>query len=235
MTEATGADGGKSPDAALTEGELAVLAEDALRKYPQLVFKIVLSKELHGYYPSYAAKDEALQSLRNAVGDKVAVKQLLDYFDKAEKDRYVRPGARDDRELTETLKLLRGTRETPLMAELPYSAAYELWRRAGSWTGALTLAGLVPLRERLRIKALRRYAAANASAAHLPGNMRSKLSDETMGMLAQLCAAARRLRRAPSPRELPEGFLKTLRKRIRSEGCSPNTVLSRAGVEYPPS
>jgi hypothetical protein len=230
--ESTG--GVKSPDAALPESELAALAEEALLKYPQLIFKIVLSKELHGYYPSYAEKDRALQAFRGAMGDSAVAKQVLNYFDKAEKDRYIRKGAREDRELAELIKLLRGKREIPLMAELPYSAAYELWRRAGSWTGALTLAGIEPLRERLRLKALRRYAAVNASAANLPGNMRGKLSEETLDMLSRLCAVARRLRRAPSPRELPEGLLRNLRKRIRSEGCSPNTVLSRAGVEYPP-
>jgi hypothetical protein len=216
---------------ALPDDELIAAAARAREHYSQYIIRILRVNELRLYYPLFPEKDRALAAFRDAMGDKTIANRVIEYFAKAEQSCYILEGAEDSEELASAMEVLRGKLNPPLMVELPEETVRIIWQRAGSWTGAMKLAGLDPLTTKMRREAQVRYAAANASIEHLPGRIRRGLSDEMLDTLARVCAIARKLKRPLTSRDLSENFLKEVRRQLHAQGCTLNTVLKRLGVE----
>jgi hypothetical protein len=217
----------KAQEPVPTEAEKQAFAEDAQRRCGRDIFAILRADEL-GEYQLYAARASAYTALHDALGGKGATHRVVAYFKAAEESRYIRDGAEDDEELARAMEALRGMRTAPLMADLPEETACTLWRRAGSWAGALTLAGLDPLDEKQRRRAADRYAAFDASPNKLPKKLRRRLSKRTYELLEETCELARRLRRCPTKDELPEGLLAS----IRADECKVGELLTKTGLVY---
>jgi hypothetical protein len=148
------------------------------------------------------------------------------YFKAAEESRYIRDGAGDDAELARAIETLRKMDTTPLMIDLPDETAYELWNRAGSWAGALTLAGLEPLDEARRHEAAKLYSITHASPKRISKKFLPQISKETYKMLEQACELARRLERCPTKDELP----KELSAKLRADNCEPEAIFRQMGL-----
>jgi hypothetical protein len=137
----------------------------------------------------------------------------LAFYEERERQGRVFESSADDKTLAEALEVLRGCAEAPLMAELPAEAAFTLWSRAGSFSGALGLAGLDPLDDEGRREAAMRYAIARATPDMLPQDIRARLKPAALDMLSLICDTARRLGRFPRSDELPKEYWKSLRTR----------------------
>jgi hypothetical protein len=216
----------------LLKNALRKTADEAREQYSHIIIRIIRVNELYKYYPLYDDRTTARHELRDALGDSEIVELVLSHFMSEEQKRYIRDGANTDRILAQLLTPIRKFPRAMLMAELPEKAAGEIWRRAGSWHGAMELAGHNPLRPKEKLAVQKFYAATNASVYNLPAKMLNKLSPLSLDELTRLCELSRKLRRPPQPHELPDKFLRTLKARMHSEGVSPNTVLLRAGIDY---
>ncbi|MDR2615462.1 MAG: hypothetical protein LBC28_02675 [Oscillospiraceae bacterium] len=158
---ANGGENKTEPTEAPEDGRQA-LAENARRRCGRSIFVILRADEL-AFTQLAAERARAYAELHETLSNKFAVDIVLAYFNAAEQDRYIRDGAEDDAELTRAIETLRKMDTAPLMIDLPDETAYELWNRAGSWAGALTLAGLEPLDETRRREAAELYAATHES------------------------------------------------------------------------
>jgi hypothetical protein len=224
--------GGDIPGIRLTKNDLQKAADEAREQFPHIIIRIIRVNELNKYYPLYDDRSAARRELRDALYDQKLAELVISRYSIEEQNNYMRDGAEDDKTLERLLEPVRKFYRAVLIAEMPKEIASEIWQRAGSWSAAMTLARHEPLSPKKKLEAQTYYAATNASVEHLPGKMLNKLSPGSLEQLNQLCELARELRRPPQPHELPEKFLKNLKNRLYAEGCAPNTLLKRAGIDY---
>jgi hypothetical protein len=102
------------------------------------------------------------------------------------------------------LELLRGRTIAPLMAELNVLQARTLWSRAGSWAGAMILAGLEPLTRKTRKIAIKQYALRNVTPYLIPKPLREKIPPEAFGQLLAVCDQIHKDRRLPHMSTIPK-------------------------------
>ena len=178
-------------------------------EYEYNVFRIVRAKELSSYRPERRVYHAAYRELKEAFGSLDYVRQLLEFHFQAENDHFQRTGAEDDPCFIKAQEVFRGLTAAPLMAEIPEKEAYILWSIAGSWPGALILAGLDPPDENRRRQMAKRYAIANASISLLPDKLRVEIPINCLDLAENLCKRARTTGKVIKTMDIPDKYRKT--------------------------
>jgi hypothetical protein len=189
------------------------LLESTYQEHARHVFIMLRAEEMGKYHPVYSVKKKAYEDLSQALrGQKYASPVLEIYRDYETQCRTFDP-VDPDPEFSDALEVLRGQTVTPLMMELPVETAYILWARAGSWAGALSLAGLPPLTDGQRAAAVERYAAANASLSWIPKDIRMKFSRKLLSQLSAECDKVRETGVFPHQNSIPEQLVIQLKEK----------------------
>jgi hypothetical protein len=207
--------------------ELNALLRNTYLEHSRYVFAILRAEELEKYYPAAAIRSAAYDALCKVLISPERADQTLDLYRDCEARRRIFKNARNDPKLTVSLEALRGMEQAPLMMELPTTTAYDLWARAGSWTGALALAGLAPLDDRQRQTAIEQFALENADPSMIPPEVRKKLSPKTIKRIADVFTQSRQLGRMLSSREFPDGLINNIQK----AGFSVKTIFRYMGIK----
>jgi hypothetical protein len=152
--------------------------------------------------------------------------QVLEVYRKYEARRRTVKKADLGPKFSKALEALRGKTVTPLMAELPFETAYILWQRAGSWTGALFMAGLDPLTDAQRMAAVEQYALTNAKPSWIPKDIRRRFSPELVSQLSLECEKARNVGMFPHQNSIP----KQLVIQLREKGYTAHKVFWYMGI-----
>jgi hypothetical protein len=157
------------------------------------------------------------------------IDQVLGYHLQAEREGLTYPGAEDDPRFIEAVQALRGRAAAPLIAELDTRTAFTLWSKAGSWAGAMELAGLDLLTKDTGLwEAVRNYAIQQASAGLLPLRIRNRLSPKCLDAIDTVCDRARKYTRMPGIDEL-----KRMESFFANSGWSCKAVFRELGLYDP--
>ena len=194
------------PDYLLTGLEMRLLVTGAIERYGTSVFKILRAAELGAdYSPGVEEIKAAYKALCKTLVNNDIAAQVLRYHIDAERKRSIKKGAGEDELVDAALESLRGFEAAPLIADVETVAAYTLWSRAGSWLGAMELAGLdLPLTKDGRRAAVNRYRAVHASVELLPEGVRKRLTQTALDALNEICKAANKRGRLLYDFEIPQ-------------------------------
>ena len=144
------------------------------------------------YQPAAAEYYAAHKAIGDILQNQASVDCLLENITDLETKCNIRICAYEDSELDKALEVFRGMYNAPLIADIEESTAHKIWELAGSWTGAITLAGLDLLTEKNGLaEAVEHYAAAHASTELLPEAERKKLDETAQSTLESICESAR--------------------------------------------
>ena len=190
-----------SADGSLTANELQELVMETYSRYAILMFEMLRAFEINKYAGFGDEYTKAHNSFWRIIGNKEHAKQVLAFHVAKEKEHFVFPSARFELCIDKALEPLRGYTSAPLMAELSITDAFTLWRMAGSWNGALTLAGIDPLTESERKAAVKRYIIDRASPEILPKTILKRYTPQGIAELQNICAAAKRSGNYPQNRD----------------------------------
>jgi hypothetical protein len=197
----------------LDKVDLNVLIQSTYQQHSRHVFEILRADELGKYHPVYQYKKKAYSGLSQALRYSEYMNSVLEVYRKYEARRRTIKKADLGQKFLEALETLRGKTVAPLMAELPFETAYILWARAGSWTGALSMAGLDPLTDAQRAAAVERYALTNARPVWIPKDIRRKFSPELVSQLSLECEKARNIGVFPHQNSIPKQLVAQLREK----------------------
>jgi hypothetical protein len=152
---------------------------------------------------------------------------VLTYYVDAESRHFTFDGAENDEKLKKVAAILRGMSVAPLIAEFPEAAAFTLWTRAGSWTGAMTLCGLKLLTEETGLRAaLERYAVSRAATDLLTEPTLNSIPDSAKSKLSELCEILRVRGEYPGWNDVAK-----LRSELQRAGVSLKSALGEIGLQ----
>ena len=165
---------------------------DRYGEYAKYVFRSISLRELSEFPPAQREQVIADNELNKLFGDGRLARQVLDFHTLCEKHRVLREGAEDSEDLPGLLEILRAWESAPLVAELPFNGALAFWKLAGSWMGALTLAGLEPHNSTAHKFAKKRYLLANMRADALSEKIKKMLTATDLAELDGIFEKARK-------------------------------------------
>jgi hypothetical protein len=172
-------------------------------KYAPYMFQIIKSREITRYPLARAERNKAYNELCKVLVCPDLVNQVLEYHFHCEKEGFVFPEAESNPLFLKAIETLRGRKTAPLITELDTRTAFTLWSKAGSWTGAMQLAGLDLLTDKDEIiKAIKHYAIQQASVDILPHEIKKNLSSECLDAINKVCNRARKYQRLPTNKDL---------------------------------
>jgi hypothetical protein len=217
----------KEYEYALEDYELRFLIQSTFRRYSKYAFAMIRTDELKGsYHPIAKERKLAYNALCQVLVCTDYADQVLTFHRECEEQRRIFADAEDDPKFQSALECLRGKKRAPLIIELPTRTAFELWRRAGSWTGAMKLAGLDVMNKTQRQAAITQYILRTASPDKIPVEIRERLGPAAVQSIGDVCRRSRELGKFLTTAELP----KNLKKRIRAAELTPWEVFAHMGV-----
>jgi hypothetical protein len=193
----------------LDDMDLNTLLKSTYQVHARHVFEILRLSELKKNYPVTQARHKLQSEFHRAIGADKPASRIMSFYRDCEAQCRVFKNARQDPQviaalkvLSDRTKVLRGKTKVPLMSELPTETAFLLWSRVGSWSGALTLAGLKPMDNKQLLDATRRYAVKHVSPELLSQEIQDQLPPETMSALSVFCANIRKYGKYPMRKDI---------------------------------
>jgi len=183
------------------------------------IFRILRCRELSGYYPFFAEHDAELQTLQNECERKTSENLVLWYIEQAEK----RAAQHDDilagenlpaEDIARLLEIAVKLKHTPLIAVVPETLAYGLWKRVGTWNGVLAVANLQRHNKIQRIKAQNKFAIKNMSLEVLSEYDKQRVLETADGVIKfeKVCRYVKGRKRTPAKSEFTGDIVYTFSK-----------------------
>jgi hypothetical protein len=217
----------------LTEQELRFLLDCMAEKIARHVFTILSIRELNGYMPLENTLRNTYRELVRIMACVDLAEQILAAYIQAERDARIFDGADEDELFREAAESLYGLEAAPLMIEAPETDAITMWQRAGSWTGAMMLAGFEPLTVRSGLNtAIMRYSSSHASVEFLSSKTRALLPPNCIDLLRTFCDNAKAELRYTNTAETAQ-FKKIIAPYIRKSNIERKYVLRQLGLCEP--
>ena len=185
-------------DDLLTDTELQKLVNEVFSQYSLFMFEILRAHEIGMYLHFGRENIKARKAFDAIIGNPEHAKQVLQYHVEAEKQCYTFASAADNAFVAKALEVFRGYASAPLMAELPTSSAYIVWRSVGSWSGALVMAGIDPMTKAEKREAIKKYIIDRATPELICKSALKKYSPELIEELHRICDDAKQNGKYPS-------------------------------------
>ena len=196
-------------------GRVSALLTDAGETELRHLFMLLAAREFTEHIPTKKRAKAASAALVSYFGGKENVGLAILQLEEKEKCRICPDPCDSDRD-DKRLYIIKEKNEelgrTPLLMELPFDSAFDLWRQFGSWHAVLAAAELKPLSGDTLIRARTEYAMKTAS----PDNFGKEMTPEMRDDLLQICKLARELGRAPAKGEIPENVFRRINKAFGS-------------------